>query len=220
MSALAMRFLEAQLAGDRHEALRVAMEDGIGKGASAEDVHLGIVAVSQREIGRLWQENRITVAEEHRATAISQLVLAHVFPHLEREKRLRCSVVVACVEGEDHDMAARIAADILDARGFDVAFLGANVPTSHLVKHLKQAPPDAVALSVTMSFHLSTLRAAVRAVREAMGDALPIVVGGEAVVGHPDLVEQLGVAVSRGTARDLAVTLQRLLRVEEARKDG
>ncbi len=35
-----------------------------------------VIQKTQREIGRLWQENRITIADEHVATAISQLALA------------------------------------------------------------------------------------------------------------------------------------------------
>ena len=117
-------------------------------------------------------------------------------------------------------MAARIASDILDARGFDVTFLGASVPTSHLVKHLSASRPDVLALSVTMAFHLSTVRATVRVVREAMGNELPIVIGGEAVVGHPQLGTELGVFVSRGSARELAMALEQISGVDEGRRDG
>ncbi len=208
MSALATRFLDAQLAGDRREALRLALEEGLARGAKPEDIHMFVVGASQREIGRLWQENRITVAEEHQATAISQVVLAHVFPHFARSPRLGRSVLVACVEGELHDMAARIASDILDAAGFDVRFLGASVPTDELLKMLRAKPVDALALSVTMTFHLSMVRQAVAAVRAACGPGLPILVGGEAVVATPPLSPDDRVFISRGSARDLVRTLR------------
>jgi methanogenic corrinoid protein MtbC1 len=205
------RYLAAQLAGDRREALRLVLEEGLDRGVSAEDIHLGVVAAAQREIGQLWQENRITVAEEHQATAISQLVLAHVFSRAPRTARVGRSIVIGCVEGELHDMAARIAADMLDAWGFEVDMLGASVPTGDLVALLRARRPDALGLSVTMTFHLHTARRAIAEVRAAMGPSFPIVVGGEAVVATPELASDPHVHVSRGTARDLAGTLRAVL---------
>src|ERR1700759_2724373 len=84
-------FLQAQLAGNRAEAVRV-VRAGLAAGTSARGVPLEIVAKAQREIGRLWQENKITVADEHQATAISQVVLALAYPHLEHLPRLGKSV--------------------------------------------------------------------------------------------------------------------------------
>lgn len=185
----------------------------LDRGCSAEDIHLSIVAVSQREIGRLWQENRISIAEEHLATAISQLVLAHVFTRFERTPRIGKTILVACVEGELHDMAARIASDLLEAGGFNVTFLGANVPTRDLVTQLVKTRPDALALSVTMTFHLSNVRAALADVRRAMGPAFPILLGGEAVVATPIVVEDSNVHPSRGSARSL-VQLARTVLVD------
>lgn len=210
LATVADEFLAAQLAGDRMAALRLALAE-LDCGRSAEEIHLSVVAACQREIGRLWQENRISIAEEHLATAISQVVLAHVFTRFDRTPRLGKTVLVACVEGELHDMAARIASDLLEAGGFTVSFLGANVPTKDLVLQLLKARPDALALSVTMTFHLSAVRLAVAKVREAMGHAFPIILGGDAVVASPNVVEDPNVHHSGGSARSLVSLVRTVL---------
>src|SRR5690349_3730573 len=79
---LVKRYVEAQLAGDRDAAIRLLMEEGLEKGVSVAELQLDVIQRAQREIGRLWQENKISVAQEHLATAISQLVLAHLYRHL------------------------------------------------------------------------------------------------------------------------------------------
>lgn len=201
ISTLRDRFVAAQLAGDRREALRLVMEEGVARGITAAEIHLGVVAAAQREIGRLWQENRITVADEHQATAISQLALASVYGHLTRGPARDRRVLVACVEGELHDMAARIVADFLDADGFDVVFLGASVPTSSLLQKIRACRPDLVALSVTMTFHVASAVAAAAAVREAH-PGIPVLVGGEALVRTPGAFPE-GVLLGRGSARDV-----------------
>ena len=66
------RYLQAQLVGDRRGAIQVLVEEGLKKGASITQLQLEVIQEAQREIGQLWQEDRISVAEVHMATAISQ----------------------------------------------------------------------------------------------------------------------------------------------------
>jgi methanogenic corrinoid protein MtbC1 len=86
---------------------------------------------------------------------------------------------MACVEGELHDVGARICADVLDLHGFDVRFLGANVPTDCLLSFVEHTRPHLVALSVTLPTHLPAARAALAALR-ARTEA-PLAVGGRAL---------------------------------------
>ena len=211
---LLARYLAAVLAGDRTEALRVVVDDGMARGVSARELDLDVVAAAQREVGRLWQENKISVADEHQATAIAQVVLAHLYPSLERAERVNRKVLVACVEGEMHDMAARIATDFLDSYGFDTVFLGTSCATSGLVETIRSTNADALALSVTMVFHVDTARRAVKHLRAELGPDFPILVGGEAVMAITDDASFEGAIVSRGTAADLATRLRSLLGVE------
>ncbi len=55
LDELTRSYLAAQLAGDRREAVRLLMEEGIGRGNSVIDLHLRVIQEAQREIGRLWE---------------------------------------------------------------------------------------------------------------------------------------------------------------------
>jgi MerR family transcriptional regulator, light-induced transcriptional regulator len=190
--ALLERYLAAQLKGQRQEALRLLVEEGVGAGISVPDLQLKVIGPAQHEIGRLWQENRISVAQEHLATAISQLVMAQLYRHLPRDPPNGKRVTVACVEGELHEVGARMASDFLEMAGFDVEFLGANVPTDALVKWVQDAQPDLLCLSATMSFHLPALTEAIERVRAGYPQ-LPIAVGGHAFEWARGLEDRLGV---------------------------
>jgi methanogenic corrinoid protein MtbC1 len=202
-------FLAAQLAGDRQAALRVLVEEGLGRGLSLPDLHLKVIQPAQYEIGRLWQENRITVAREHLATAIAQLGLAHLYRHLPRDPPNGRKVLLACVEGELHEVGARMASDFLEMAGFDVTFLGANVPTDSLVRMVGELRPDLVALSVSITYHLPALRGAVAALREAT-PKLPILVGGGAFTWGLPVEQELEVAFIGKDARELVAAACRL----------
>ena len=212
LSVLLQRYLAAQLAGDRREALRLLVDDGLLRGIPLQDIHLKIIQPAQYEIGRLWQENRISVAQEHLATAISQLALSHLYRHLPRDPSNGKVVMVSCVEGELHEVGARMASDFLEMAGFDVRFLGANVPTSHLVRMVREQMPDLLALSVSMTYHLPALRTALDQVR-ALFPRLPIAVGGLAFTWVPGLERELGVSFHGKDARELVASACRTLGV-------
>jgi len=209
--SLCASYLQAQLGGNRREALRLIMEDGLQRGLTCIDVHK-VIQQAQSEIGRLWQEDRITIAQEHMATAISQVVLSHVYQYAEATPSNGKKVLVACVEGELHDFPSRLVADALDLAGFEVRYLGASVPHASLLAMIDSHAPDLLVLSVTMAFNVPSLREATRRIRERHPN-LPVAVGGGACTWQPALASEVGASLAGNDAADLVEKAQLLLGV-------
>jgi methanogenic corrinoid protein MtbC1 len=200
------QYLQRQLRGDRRAALQF-IEAALQDGASVADVRCRVVQEAQREIGRLWQDDRITIAQEHMATAISQLALAHLFQRDEFRGRLNRKVVVACVPGEHHEFPARLLADALDVAGYDVRFLGADVPSDSLVQSIDIEVPDVVALSTTMLFHLPALHDTISEIRKNSDRPVLIAVGGELFGTTPQLAADVGADMIATDADDFIAQL-------------
>ena len=204
---LSARYLEAQLRGDRREALRLVDEEGLAAGLSVGELHLHVITPAQHELGRLWQENRIHVAQEHAATAISQLVVSHLYRHLPVAPPNGRTVLVACAPGERHELGARVASDLLEAAGFAVRYLGADVPQADLVAEATRVRADLVVLSAATGLCRPAIVHAVRALRAALGETLPVFVGGNAFpdAGDPPMDCRLpdGVLQAGRTAQEL-----------------
>ncbi len=150
---------------DAAAATILKMLDG---GFSAEDVLLDVIAPTQKKVGLEWAANRITVAQEHAATAINDRVIAALAHHRAGWPVAHAGrVTVACVDGEWHSLPARLLAEVLRLRGWQVDFLGAQVPTPHLVAHVHHNGPDAVALSCSIPTQLPTAHAAISATQAA-----------------------------------------------------
>lgn len=168
------------------------MEDGLAAGHSVGVLQCRVVQAAHLRLGELWAQDQIGVAEEHMATAISQVVMSRLLDHAPFAPRTGRKVVVACVEGEMHEFPARLVSDFLEMGGYDVRFLGANVPADHLMRLLAQENPDLLCLSVTMSYNVAALRRTAGRVRLAFS-GMPVLVGGHALEWEPQLARMLGV---------------------------
>jgi diguanylate cyclase (GGDEF)-like protein len=132
-------------------------------------------------IGELWAERAITVADEHLATAISQQVLIRLYDSLQcAPPRSRERVLLAAVEGQHHVLGLRMVADLLEGAGFDVLYLGADVPTGSLAKLIQEHEPALVGLTSGVEVGSTKLWEAIAAVQES-GWPTRVLLGGDAV---------------------------------------
>ncbi len=192
LGGLARRYLDALLRGERHLASRLVL-DAVEEGVSVKDIYLHVFQPSQREIGRLWQMNRLSVAQEHYCTAATQLVMSQLYPHVFSAPKLGRRLVVTCVGGELHELGARMVADFFEMAGWDTYYLGANTPTAGVLQTLEQRSPDVLAISATMTFHVSAVAELVADVRASdLGGRVSVLVGGYPFNVAPELWQRLG----------------------------
>ncbi|MGC1213372.1 MAG: cobalamin B12-binding domain-containing protein [Micromonospora sp.] len=199
-------YLDCLDRADQATAIRLATEL-LDAGCSVADVLVDLVAVAQREIGRRWLTGTWSVAQEHAATHVSELVVNAVAARHSGPAD-RGHVVMACVEGEWHALAARIVAEVVRAAGWRVTFLGASVPGRHLVSYLHQTGPEAVLLSCVQPNRL--VRAA-RMIEACRSSGVPVVAGGPGFGPDGRWAAAVGAAAWGATARDAVRLLDRQL---------
>jgi methanogenic corrinoid protein MtbC1 len=189
---IAHRCIEALLRLDA-AAARETLENAITAGMALARIYSGVLPPLMREIGRLWQMNEISVAHEHYCSAAVQSILSGFYGRLfGATPRSGRSMLVACVENEQHELGARTIADVFELSGWRTSFLGANLPPRELVTLLKKADytPDLIALSATMPAHISKLASTIAAIRD--GSNIPIMVGGYLFHGSAGLATRMG----------------------------
>lgn len=176
-------------------------------GMTPEDVLLEVIAPVQHRVGAEWAANRISVAQEHAATAINDRVIAALAHHASSKVAAHGGrVVLACVDGEWHALPARLLAEVLRLRGWQVDFLGAQVPTPHLIAHVHEHGPDVVALSCSIPTRLPNAHAAIVACQSA---GFPVLAGGAAFGRDGRFARQLGADAWAPDARTAEERLRR-----------
>jgi methanogenic corrinoid protein MtbC1 len=212
LSELARSYLTSLLRFERHVATKL-IQDAVESGASIKDIYCHVFESCQREIGRLWQLNSATVAQEHYCTASTQLVMALLYPRMFADNRPKIgTIVAACVPGELHELGPRILCDLLEMEGWDTIYLGANLPQASFLQTVKARRPAMVAISATMTFHINAVRQVVSALRSSDVDPeMKIMVGGYAFQHSPELWRSVGAdgyAVDASEAIDLVKRLR------------
>ena len=199
-------YLAAIRAGDRRRAFQV-VDEARTAGLALDAIYMEVLQPALREIGRLWQENAITVADEHLATAITQAAMARAYEQaVTWGDDAGPTLVAACADTERHEVGLRMLCDLLECEGWSTSYLGATVPVEALAAMVRERRPD-----------LPRLRAMVQAVREATAPAPLVLVGGRPFLADPALAARLGADL---TAPDAAAAVALLRAHVRARRGG
>ncbi len=187
----AREYLEALLDTDRDRAWQI-VEGALGRGFSIKDVYLGIFQRTQYEIGRLWQRNLLSVAQEHYCTARTQLIMTRLYPRIFSEHKRDRRLLAACAAGELHELGVRMVADFFEMEGWDTVYLGAGGSAQALLQAVETRRPHVVGLSATMPAHVRHVADLVEGIRRRFGDAPRILVGGRQFKIRPTLWRDVG----------------------------
>lgn len=196
-------FLQTLLLGQRKAAATVVLA-AVNAGYAILDIYAEVLQEAMHGVGRMWELNEITVAQEHTATAITQYVLALLYDRLKPAEIRRGKAVITGVEGELHQTGANMVADALESDGWDVRFLGTNMPHEGILQAVQDHKADVVGISATMLFNLPKVRRLMADVRQMSGQKVRVVVGGGAFRSVPNLYAEIG---ADGSAPGLRETI-------------
>jgi methanogenic corrinoid protein MtbC1 len=191
--ALTCRLLTRALVQGQRKAALSLVNEALNNGAPLLDVYVDVLQAAQFEIGRLWETNVITVAQEHMATAITQYVMAQLYPRTGRPVTPKGNIIVTGVEGEYHHIGPNIIADVLEADGWDVRFLGANVPHSGILRLIEEHQASIAGISVTMLSNIPQLIRLLESIDHTFGKSkVRTLVGGAGFRSNPELWKEIG----------------------------
>jgi len=181
------------LRGERQIASRLILDAVEKQNINVREIYLNVFQYSQYEIGRLWQMNKISVAQEHYCTAATQLIMSQLYAHIFSSDKVGKTMVATCVGGDLHELGVRMVADFFEMEGWDTYYLGANTPTFSVLQELKERQANLLAISVTMTFHIRAAESLIAAVKSNEDyKNIKIMVGGHPFNLESSLWQQIG----------------------------
>jgi excisionase family DNA binding protein len=141
------RLLDHLLEGDETEALSL-IEGLANRGVSVVDICERLISPVLYQVGELWVAGRVTIAEEHRASAICERALARRATPLRG--RPRGVAVVASPVGELHALPGLMATAALRSDHWIVHHLGTAVPVAEVAELAERVGAHLVVVPVTL----------------------------------------------------------------------
>jgi DNA-binding transcriptional MerR regulator/methylmalonyl-CoA mutase cobalamin-binding subunit len=142
------------------------------------------------EIGNLWRNGTLKIINEHMATSVTRTLLLNML-RATAVSDTAPRIVIATAVGQWHDMGALTVALTAAEYGWHPLYYGPNLPVEEIAAAVKQSSARAVAISITHLLDQHPLFSELRKLRRYIGNDLIVFVGGQAVSGHPKIIEEI-----------------------------
>ena len=157
-------YLEHLFAGKRCEAreLLMAAQD---RGIPACKLIKSIIWPAMDQVDKLYRQNHISRIVEHMATRINRTMADQMQALLARKPKSGRRIVITCGDGEIEELGAQMTADLFEAEGWSVWFLGSGVPNDEILQFIGKIRPDILCIYGAVPAGVPNIRALIQLVR-------------------------------------------------------
>ncbi len=153
----------------------------LSEGMAPLDIINGPLMAGMSEVGRLFNNNELIVAEVLQSAESMKAAVNHLEQFMEKaDSSTRGKIVLATVKGDVHDIGKNLVEIILSNNGYRVVNLGIKVPPEDLIKAFQQHKPDAIGLSGLLVKSAQQMVTTAGDLKDA-GIHVPLLVGGAAL---------------------------------------
>ncbi|PAD79611.1 methionine synthase [Paenibacillus campinasensis] len=133
------------------------------------------------EVGRLFNNNELIVAEVLQSAEVMKASVAYLEPFMEKnETSVKGKIMLATVKGDVHDIGKNLVEIILSNNGYQIVNLGIKVPPEQIIEAYRREKPDAIGLSGLLVKSAQQMVLTAQDLKNA-GISVPILVGGAAL---------------------------------------
>lgn len=200
--------LPSLLQGDR-ATVRTMVACTLERGVSAEDFAEQVAWPIHETLHKLHRHDQIERLSFNYATRLLRTVVDQVQLGYTRADRNGHSVALFCGSGENEDLGGQMAADLLDAAGYEVFFAGGGVAHDEILQETHRRSPDFLVLFASSASDAPGIRTLIDQVREINARPnLEVVVGGGVFNRADGLAEAIGARHCARSPRELVGVLQ------------
>lgn len=167
------------------EGAKESAKKALEAGANPQDIISRGIAEGMDIVGRKFEEGEYFLSELLVAGEIAKEILKILNPYIKSgEVKLKKlgKVVIGTVRGDLHDIGKNIVAMMLNAAGFEVIDLGADVPPEKFVEAARENDANIVAMSALLSVTMPEMKVVIEELRKAgLRDKVKVIVGGAPV---------------------------------------
>jgi 5-methyltetrahydrofolate--homocysteine methyltransferase len=112
------------------------------------DIINGPLMTGMDEVGRLFNGNKLIVAEVLQSAEAMKAAVSHLEQFMDRDAASgKGTILLATVKGDVHDIGKNLVEIILGNNGYKIVNLGIKVPPAKIIQAVREHKPDIVGLS-------------------------------------------------------------------------
>ncbi|WP_435368207.1 methionine synthase [Paenibacillus polysaccharolyticus] len=162
------------------EGLLPDLEQALAKYTALEVIN-GPLMRGMEEVGRLFNNNELIVAEVLQSAEVMKASVAYLEQFMEKnETSVKGKIILATVKGDVHDIGKNLVEIILSNNGYRIINLGIKVPPERIIEAYREEKVDAIGLSGLLVKSAQQMILTAQDLRTA-GIDVPIMVGGAAL---------------------------------------
>ncbi|GGA24929.1 methionine synthase [Paenibacillus physcomitrellae] len=162
------------------EGLIPDLDEALGRYTALEIIN-GPLMKGMEEVGRLFNNNELIVAEVLQSAEVMKASVAHLENFMEKnETSVKGKILLATVKGDVHDIGKNLVEIILANNGYQIVNLGIKVPPEGIIEAYRKEKVDVIGLSGLLVKSAQQMVTTAQDLRNA-GIDVPIMVGGAAL---------------------------------------
>ncbi|WP_078430828.1 methionine synthase [Alkalihalobacterium alkalinitrilicum] len=164
------------------EGLIEDLKQALEKYTEPLDIINGPLMNGMDEVGRLFNNNELIVAEVLQSAEVMKASVAFLEQYMEKKSgdNGKGKILLATVKGDVHDIGKNLVEIILGNNGFKIVNLGIKVTSNELIEAVKRENPDAIGLSGLLVKSAQQMVLTAQDLKE-QNISIPILVGGAAL---------------------------------------
>ncbi|MFB4211333.1 methionine synthase [Shouchella sp. JSM 1781072] len=146
------------------------------------DIINGPLMDGMDEVGRLFNNNELIVAEVLQSAEVMKAAVSFLEPHMEKSdhESRKGKILLATVKGDVHDIGKNLVDIILSNNGFEIVNLGIKVTSNELIDAIKREQPTAIGLSGLLVKSAQQMVLTAQDLKQ-QAISIPVLVGGAAL---------------------------------------
>jgi len=165
VNSLLEQYMEPLVTG-RRSTCRQIIHGAVQSGAEPRALYHGLIWPAMEQIDRMYRDDRITTATQNMATFINRVVADQLQQYLPRGESNGRRILITCANAESEELGAQMCADLFEADGWEVYFVGGGIPQDEIVTLLGQLRPEVFLIFGSKPQDAPHVRTLIDAIRE------------------------------------------------------
>ena len=153
-----------------------------------------IVAPLLEIIGDMWKTGEIRILHEHISTALVRKFLTTLIDNNSIQSNAP-SILIATPKGQLHELGALIVGVIASSDGWNVTYMGPNLPSEEIAAAIERLNPKIVALSIVYPSDDFTLDKEMLKLQKLLSKNSTIIAGGRSAKSYSESLKKMGAKI-------------------------